>query len=415
MAHKLIKLGFVLLGLCAVAGVDAHSAKALGMGDAGVAYPQDSLSVVYNPANAAEVGNRWDSVAGAVYDPYSAKISNNPNPAANKHSYGRRTWNPYGAFGINKCLGYGWAANFAFSNRFFHKTHYNKPSVLAGTTRLGHGYEKYAASSTIAYKSAPFSYNGFSFGTWCFGASLDVLVGRHKEIGVQNFDSPTFSVAPGHVTNRGYDWNWGLGLSVGALWEITECLKLGVRFSPETKMSRFHKYKGIIPQWGRVHNNQEFHVGFSFRFRPCATFIYEYFYAWTRRLRAVRNPTVFNPFIVLLGSEHGSSYGLRNTSAHKFGLDYAVCENLIARIGYIYAPETNRRSQAFLDVIWNVPEENFLTLGATMQYKCWELDAFFVHGFERKVKGPIPLFEGGGKVWHKRSINVFGLGISKPF
>lgn len=405
MAYKMIILRFVLLTLCIDAYVEAHSPKAIGMGDAGVAYPQDAISSFYNPANAAEVGNRWDSLAGALYHPYSSKVSENPNPSANIKNFGRRTWGPLGAFGINKYICNGLSINFTLSNRFFQKTHYKKPSVLAGTTRLGHGYEKYAASGTVAY-------------TWCdhnFGVSFDFLIGRHKEIGVQNFDSSIFSVAPGHVTNRGYDWNYGFGVTFGWLWNVMPELKIGVMFRPETKMTRFHKYKGVIPSRGILHSPQEITGGFSYRFLECATFVFDYNYVWARRIRAVKNPVVTNPFIVLLGSKHGSSYGLRNASIFKFGFDYAINDFWIGRIGYIYESETNRSSQAFLDTIFNKPEEHFITLGSTFQYNCWNIDLYFVQGLERKVSGPVPAFEGGGKVYHKRSITIFGLGMGKEF
>lgn len=248
-----------------------------------------------------------------------------------------------------------------------------------------------------------------------FGISADFLVGRHKAIGIQNFDTSIFSVAPGHVTNRGYDWNYGLGVTLGWLWDVTDTFRVGVSFRPETKMTRFHRYKGFIPSRGIIHSPQEIAVGFSYRFTECATFAFDYWYEWTRRIRAVRNPTVVNPFILLLGSKHGTSFGLRNTQIFKFGFDYALFECLTLRLGYIYTPETNRRSQAFIDTIFNTPEENYITAGATFQYNCWEIDPFFVHGFERKVKGPIPAFEGGGTIWHKRSKTVFGVGVGKEF
>lgn len=408
MANKMMMLGFILLALCTGHYVEAQSAKHYGMGNIGVAYPQDALSTIYNPANATEVGDRWDSALGALYTPYEARISENPNPAANITAFGRRTWVPLGAFGINKCFCNGLALNFTISNRFFHKTHYDKPSVLAGTSPLGHGYERYAASTVLAY----------SWQCHHFGIALDFLVGRHKEIGVENFDSSIFSVAPGHVTNRGYDWNFGVGVSLGWLWDVDILLpglKVGVKFAPETKMSRFHKYKGVIPSRGIVHNTQEFSAGLSYRFLECATFSFDYRHVWTRRLRAIRNPVVVNPFIVLLGSEHGTSYGLRNETFYKFGLDYAISDCWVGRIGYIYAPQTNRSSQAFLDVIWNIPETNFLTLGSSFECCCWDITLFYLHGFEKKVKGPVPAFLGGGKVWHKRSITLFGMGFGRAF
>ncbi len=405
MTNTTFKLGLILFGLCITPYMEARSAKAFGMGDTGVAYPQDAISTVYNPANAAEIGDRWDSVSGVVYDPYAAKISKNPNPAANTTTYGRRTWYPVGAFGINKCFCNGLAANFTISNRFFHKTHYNKSNVLAGTSRLGHGYEKYAASFALAY----------NWECHNFGIALDVNVGRHKASGVQNFDSSIFSVAPGHVTNRGYDWNWGFGVSLGWLWDVTPDFKLGVKFSPETKMSRFHKYKGFTPKRGVIHSPQEIVAGFSYRFLPCATFTFDYRFIWARRIKAVRNPTVINPFIVLLGSEHGTSFGLRNETFYKFGLDYALTDCWIVRGGYIYAAETNRKSQAFIDTLFNTPEKNIMTLGSSYQYGCWDLSLFYIHGFRHRVKGPVPAFLGGGRAWHERSINLLGLGVGREF
>lgn len=407
MNTKMFKLGLmVVLGFCITPFVaEAHSAKAFGMGDTGVAYPQDAITPMYNPANAAEIGNRIDSVVGAIYAPYAAKIRDNPIPAANEKVFGRRTWNFVGAFGINRQLCNNLAANLTITNRFFHKTHYNKSNVLVGRKEFGHGYERYTAALALAY-------------TWqChhLGIALDINVGRHKVIGLENFDSPIFSVAPGHVTNRGYDWNYGIGVTVGWLWDVTDCFKVGVKFTPETKTARFHKYKGFIPQRGQINRPQEMIAGLSYRFLECATFTFDFHYIWVSRIRAAHNPLATNPFIVLLGTKHGSAFGLRDEKFFKFGLDYAINDCLVVRAGYIYVVPNYRKKETFVDILTNIPERNVFTLGSSFNWRCWDITTFYLHGYKHRVHGPVPAFLGGGRCWYEKSFNIFGIGIGREF
>ncbi|MCE5318898.1 MAG: outer membrane protein transport protein, partial [Parachlamydia sp.] len=262
----------------------------------------------------------------------------------------------------------------------------------------------YAASTVLAY----------SWRCHHFGLSLDVLVGRHKASGAQNFDTPELTVSTNNVTNRGYDWNWGLGVRIGWLWEVTSTFRLGVYYSPETKMSRFHKYEGFIPERGIVHNAQRMNSGFSWRFVPCATVAFDAEYIWISRLRGAANPIVKNPVATKLGSKNGSAFGLKSELILRGGIDYALTECLIVRLGYIYAKEIQRSSQAFLDVIWNRPIVNFITTGLTYQWNsCVGIDMYYVHGFEKHITGigAIPAFLGGGNIKMKRRLDTVGVGI----
>lgn len=410
MRCLLAKISLLIVGaLCTFSKADAFSGKALGMGNTGVAYPQDALSSCYNPANSACVGDRADMIAGASYSPGSATISKNPVPGANSTIYGRRTWTPVGAFGINKQVTENFSAGLIAYNRFFKKTYYNKSNVLVGTSKIHHAYERYAVSAVAAYN------------LWdCLqlGVSLDCNIGRHKVGGIQNFDNRLFTVARGHVTNRGYDWNWGMGVTVGALLEITPDLKIGAAFRPETKMSRFHKYTGFIPERGVVHSPQEVLVGFSWRALPCITLALDVQYVWIDRLRAAHNPLiVIDPTIEKLGSKTGSAFGLQNAFFIHTGVDFAVMEDLILRAGYFYARPFERNREAFIDVIYNIQMKDYLTLGATYNWGCIDIDFFYIHGFERTIKGvnAIPPYVFGGDAAHKRSLDVFGLGLGWLF
>ena len=410
MKQRLSKISLLMIvSLCTFSQIEAFSGKALGMGNTGVAYPQDALSSCYNPANSACVGDRADTIAGVSYTPGSATIKNSSVPTVNTTSYGRRTWNPVGAFGINKQLTENSSAGFIFYNRFFKRTYYNKSNALVGISKVHHDYERYAASTLYAYN------------LWdCLqlGIGLELNVGRHKVGGVQNFDNPIFTVSPGHVTNKGFDWNWGLGAKIGLLWEIIPELKVGVAFRPETKMSRFHKYKGFIPERGVLHSPQELVVGFSWRAIPCVTIALDAQYVWDDRLRAAHNPIIVtDPTVQKLGSKTGSAFGLRSAFILHAGVDFAWTEELILRGGYFYARPVEKKSQAFFDIIYNIPIENFLTLGATYKWCSFDIDFFYIHGFENEVKGKnvIPTYLLGGDASYKRSMDVLGLGLGRLF
>lgn len=386
--------------------LEAMSAKALGMGNAAVAYPLDSLSTAYNPALAVYLGNRGDFWVSSNFSPYDATISHNRFSGGDLHAAGRRTWNFNAAVGSTNQVYENLSVGFIFYNRFFQKTHFNKHSELLGTTAFGRGYEQYCGSAVAA----------FSLESHQFGVSLDLLAGRHKISGLQRIDHHHFTVAPGRLTNRGYDWNYGLGVTIGWQWMVSPHFQVGVSFRPETKMSRFHRYKGFIPERGVFHNPQRALAGFSWRMFPGTTLACDLEYIWVRRLRAAKNPG--HHMRHKWGSKHGPALGLNNDLIFHAGLDYALYPELILRAGYIYEREMQKKCQAFWDILYCSPIQHYLTLGATYTWKnCVEFDMFYQHGFERSIKGPnaVPTFLGKGEARMRRSLDRFGVGIGLAF
>ncbi|MCE5316060.1 MAG: hypothetical protein LLG04_01680 [Parachlamydia sp.] len=405
-----IQSKLVVLALSAVLSlsveVQATSAKALGMGNAAVAYPQDSLSTAYNPALAVYLGNRGDFWISSNFSPYDARISQNRFSGGDLHASGRRTWTPSAAIGSISRVCSNVSVGFIFYNRFCQKTHFNKHSELLGTTSFGRGYEQYCGSAIAA----------ISLDSHQLGLSLDILAGRHKVSGLQSLDHRRFTESPGRFTNRGYDWNYGLGLTIGWHWMVTPEFEIGVSFRPETKMSRFHRYKGFIPEHGVFHNPQKALAGFAWRMLPCTTLAFDVEYIWVRRLRAEKNPG--DHMTHKWGSKHGPALGLNNDLILHVGLDYALTPEIVLRTGYIYEREIQNKCQAFWDMLYCSPIQHYLTLGATYAWKdCIEFDIFYQHGFERSIKGPhaVPTLLGGGEARMRRSLDRFGVGVGIAF
>lgn len=394
----------LLTSFCLNGKSEGNSAKALGMGNSTVAYPQDSLVSAYNPALALSVGDRADAWVSSNFSPYDASILRSD---ADIHAAGRRTWTLGGAAGATRQICPELAIGFVGYNRFFHKTHYNKAIKLIGKTKLARSYELYCVSGLAA----------FCLHEHQFGISLDFLIGRHKVSGLERLDHHRFTEHKHRMTNRGYDGNFGLGVTLGWLWNVSPDFKVGVSFRPETKMSRFHRYKGFIPEHGVFHNPQNAIAGFSWRLLPTTTWAFDIEYIWLRRIRADKNPfshVLKNRF----GTKHGPALGLRNDLIIHTGLDYAYCPELILRAGYMYQSEVQKKCQAFWDILYCSPIQHFLTLGATYNWNDQlEFDFFYEHGFERSIENrkAVPHFLGHGKVRMRRSLDRFGVGVGVLF
>lgn len=382
------------------------SVKSTGMAAACISYPLDSLVGAYNPAGMVDIGDRLDIEGGWVRDTGSADVSNNLSPFAplvNGHFNGMRTKDAYPfSLGINKnfCSFDDWeiGAGLVVYNRNYQKTTYNQPFVLLGTSNLGMEYVNQTISPILSVR-------------WCnmhsIGISANFQLERIKVNGIQRFDhapNPLLgpgSVAPGHVTNKGYDYTTGWGLTLGYSGQITDELAIGITYQPETRMHRLHKYKGFLAQKGKLNIPQKCGAGISYRFMPCFVLAFDVENIQWSKIKALHNPLLHEGAVESLGSEHGPGFGFRDQWYFRIGADWQVNECFSLRAGFRHANMPFRKSQTTVNLLSLDTVEDFITVGGTWNIsECNELSAVYAYGFEKKVKGKnaIPASFGGGDV-----------------
>jgi long-chain fatty acid transport protein len=83
---------------------------------------------------------------------------------------------------------------------------------------------------TLAYKVAP---------RHSIGISPLIAFHRFKMDGLQAFDNPAFSNAPGFVTNRGHDSAWGYGVRLGYYGRLSDTVAVGAAYSSKVRMGEF--------------------------------------------------------------------------------------------------------------------------------------------------------------------------------
>lgn len=399
------------------------SAKTTGMAATGIAYPQDSEAAAFNPAGITDVGNRFD--VGIAYDHpiRKAHVFGNQSlaPGVNDHFDAGRKRNFFVAdigfnYEIPMNCGCSWLDNISLNlvvyNRNFNKTTYRNPFLLLGITKLGMEYVHETISGTAAVKI---------FERHNVGISVNWMIQRLSVKGIQNFDNPVFSSHPGHVTNRGYSYSQGCGVTIGYRGQWTDWLSVGATYQPKTHMSNFKKYSGFLAQNGRLDIPLKIGAGVAVRFLPCATAAFDVEYIDWRHVRALHNPlqpALNNIFAGIatsrLGRNNGPGFGFRSQVYYRFGVDYDVTDQLTVRAGYRYARTPITETQTAVNLLTVDTVENYLTLGATWCFnQCSEMSFFYAHGFNHEVKGrhSIPVQLGGGEVNLKEHDDAVGIAV----
>lgn len=410
MNRILLTVGAALGLLCQTSTAHAviASIKSTGMAATAVAYPQDALCAAFNPAGNAEIGDRLDFGVTWSHDRGRAYVSGNRLPAANGSFNAYKTANFYSPdFGVNKTFGCDcqYSVGFITFNRDQSKTTYNTAFPLIGTTHLGLEYVHEQLGPVFAWKIHD---------CLSIGLSVDIHIQRIKVNGVQNFDNPLFSANPGHVTNRGYSYSSGCGVTIGAQWHVLPCLTIGAAYQPQTSMRKFKKYDGFIAQDGKFNIPQRWFAGIAWRFLPCATIAFDIEHDRWTDINALHNPLLDNGQLNQLGSRHGPGFGWRSQTYYRVGIDYALTENIIVRAGYRHVNSPIRRSQTVVNQLTLDTVRDAVTVGGTYIINdCYEASTFFAWGFRHRINGKnsIPGFPfGGGEADLKQQ--KYALGVS---
>lgn len=409
------------------------SVKATGMAAACISHPLDSLAGAYNPAGIGDVGDRFDLEGGWLRDRGHTHVKGNIlldpvthqpvigpdglpvlNPVTNGKFNGMRTKDvfPVG-FGLNKvwCFGCDWhlATGIILYNRNYQKTTYKHPLPLLGTTKAGLEYINETISPIVAI-------------TWCnshtLGISANYQIERIKVNGLEQFDRPVFpgipggSLFPGHVTNRGYGWSTGWGVTIGYLGHITDCLTIGLTYQPETSMRRIDRYKGFLAQRGKLNIPQKIGAGISYYIMPCLVVAFDVEHIQWSKIKALHNPLLSDGTLQPLGASNGPGFGFKDQWYYRFGVEWEVDDCWTLRAGYRFANAPIRRNQTAVNLLTLDTVESFATVGATWYVtECNELSIMGAYGFENTIKGKnsIPNFLGAGEVDLTESKYAIGL------
>jgi long-chain fatty acid transport protein len=407
-----VSLGALLSLTLTPAEAFVPSIKALGMAATGVAYPQDAESGAYNPANTLWVGDRADSGTSVIRTDGETTATGFTIPQQNgtfPAFVSPYKYNPH--LGVTKqfCVrGRRLAAGFVVYNRAQAYSKYDQAFPVIGTDHLRLSYLQEIVNPMLGIEICP----GHTV-----GVALDIVFQRLKINGLENFDNPEASTAPGFVTGNGPSISVGVGVTIGYLGEFGNRLKVGLAYRPETSMTRYQRYKGFIAEQGKQNSPQRIAGGIALKVLPCLNWAIDVEHIAYNRIPALANPLVSPPN---LGADDGSAFAWRDRVYIRTGLDYQVNERLNVRMGLrharVFFPPGKEISAANLLTMDLV--EDFITAGFSYRIDCkMEFSFYYGHGFRNTITNPVPIalnppsFLPGAEVTTAQSRDAFGFGL----
>ncbi len=374
-----------------------YGVKAVGMGGAAIALPQDAIAAASNPAGMAVIGNRFDLGLTWFRPDRESQLVGSPLPFNGTTYDGNGTSNFFlPEFGYNRMLDAKMAVGLSVFGNGGMNTDYTQPFPLFGSSSPGVDLSQLFISPTFAYKITP---------EHAVGVSLNLAWQRFKAHGLENFTAPSgpmqFSAYPSNVTNNGYDNSYGYGLRIGYLGQFTPMFALGLTYQSKTWMTEFDSYKGLFAQQGGFDIPANYGIGIAVTPTKELTLAFDVVRTDYSGIRSINNPLLPNLFQAQLGTDGGAGFGWEDVTAYKLGVQYAINPQWTVRGGYNYGKQPIPQSETFFNFLAPGVIESHWTLGATwtLENKS-ELSFSFMYAPSVTVNGvnSIPPAFGGGNI-----------------
>ena len=384
-----------------------YGLKAKGMAGAATAMAVDSFGGANNPASMVWVGNRIDfgadlfsprrgaerSGSSPFLGPVDGSVDSDSKYFVIPEFGYNRMLNPDLSLGVTVYANGGMNTDYqggqipAASACAGFNPAPGPYNLLCGNGKLGVDLMQLVIAPTLAYKLNP---------SHSIGVSPLIGVQRFKVDGLQAFDNPAFSTSPGNLTNRGYEWAYGLGVRLGWFGKLSDSVSVGAAYSSKIYMSKFDKYRGLFAEQGDFDMPENYNIGIAVKATPQLTIAADYQRINYADVKSVGN-TQQNLLACFpggnaascLGGGSGAGFGWKNVSVVKIGLEYQYNERWAWRAGYDRTDNPISARDIDFNIIAPGVVQDHVTLGVTYKTATnGELTFAYMHAFNNSVTGP---------------------------
>jgi len=402
--------------------------KNKGMAGAGIAMPEDAISVANNPAASLDNADKYDlgiavfsplrsyetseSMANGQCSPFGCAFTIGPNDIDSSNNY---FFLPHmaGAWKIND--------NSAWSAAFYAKGGMNTTWNGGFATFDPTGTGSYVGSFPGTYGAGIFGNNGaagvdlmqafldvgyaHSAGenfTW--GVSLIGVMQLFASRGIATFGNYTESVntgsAPDSLSNNGHDTSYGLGAKIGAQWDMSEKWSLAASYTPKIGMSKFKDYSDLFANGGDMDIPADLKAGITFRPNQGLALSFDIENIWYSDVDSIANP-FSNLFVCpsagaggtdtsyCLGGKNGAGFGWEDMTVYKLGVQWGSGNDWTWRAGFSHGTQPIPETEMVFNILAPGVIEDHATFGFTRQMPSGnEYSMSFMYGFNKKVSGP---------------------------
>jgi long-chain fatty acid transport protein len=258
-------------------------------------------------------------------------------------------------------------------------------NLLCGNGRLGVDLMQLMIAPYVSWQFMP----GQSI-----GIAPTLAYQRFKAEGLQAFDNPMLSTAPGRVTNNGYSDSWGGGVRIGYMGQFGDMVALGATYATKMSMGKFDDYRGLFAQAGGFDIPANFTLGAALRPTPQWLLAIDFQRIFYSDSASVSNPSALIGNCAMgsssncLGGGNGAGFGWQDINVWKFGVQYELNEQWTLRGGFNYSQNPIRPQDVTFNILAPGVVQRQWTLGTTWKIdKTSEITGMFMYAQNNSVTG----------------------------
>jgi long-chain fatty acid transport protein len=405
--------------------------KNKGMAGAGLAMPEDAMSVANNPAAALANTGKYDlgiavfsplrhyRTSDSIYNGQGNTFTIGPNDIDSDNNYfyiphmagswkidDKSAWASafYGRGGMNT----QWTGGFATFDpdgpgpapvmKF--------PGTYGGGLMGGNG----GAGVDLNQAFLELTYARSAGDNFTWGASLVGVMQVFAARGLgafagytETFAASGGTVFPDSLTNNGHDQSYGVGAKLGIQWDWTESLSFAASYQFKIGMSKLKDYSDLFADNGNMDIPADLKAGLTFRPQQNFALSFDVEKIWYSDVVSVGNmfenlfscPTA-NPVATdvsyCLGGKKGAGFGWDDMTVYKIGAQWETSGDWTWRAGFSHGKQPIPDSEVMFNILAPGVIEDHATFGFTRKLTSGdEFNMSFMYGFNKKVSGANPL------------------------
>ena len=403
------------------------------MGGAAAGNPQNTTTIMTNPAAASFVQSGFD-VGLEIFKP-NRTVKNNMTFAPG--ALEAFTANPVGTTTAGTSYSGDKASAFLIPEAAYVR---NNGSLAFGIAAYGNGgmntsFEKSPAFAADAngngVPDSVFNFNSTPTGpVGTTGVDLQQLfiaptiskklnnrhsVGLSINLVAQQFQAKGLSALKANssdgskLTDNGKSRSTGIGATIGWMGEINDKVTMGASYRFKTKMGKFKKYAGLFPNQGEMDVPAALTIGASAKVSPKTTIALDIQKIYYSKVAATGNPFAPSGF----GGTNGPGFGWDDQTVYKLGIKHQANPKLAVMAGYNHGDSPVGPEDTFFNALTPAVVEDHLSLG--FEYKLSKNSALtgsYTHTFSNEVKGDVAL---GQQFDISMDQDAAGIGYSRTF
>lgn len=417
-----------------------------GMGGAGVASPDDAYATIINPAGLTNFSHNWDAGA-AIYFPnmytkYGAGTATFPTgplapPQGTFYSVQKVFFMPDISYvrHLDKKNHVGVSLNTIGGYGTRYTTHRSASFLLPPGTTTGRGvFGDGTIISSLKIGSLNASYAYLVDPTISLGLTLSFYMQQFESNGSQGLAAFTeeklnnSSITPTRLSNNGFDYNYGVGVTGGLLIKPSNKISLGIQATPPVRMTKLKKYRNLITNGGQLDIPGKYSVGLNLKPVDKLDVNLDFVYIANSDVDSYANDSralfdgrctqsvalmtsANNNYSYCMGGKYGPGFGWDDMRVLKIGGAYKLTSKDTVRLGISISNRIAHPKDIIVATLAPGAVAQYITsAGYTRQFKDFKLNTFLTYIPQQSMSGYNELSTNKTQKI-KTSVGGFGFGF----